>query len=78
MVENVHLANEVHDYGYNKRAAVYPFLAKYLNLDLSKIQKPDGSFNEDGIVIEEQKVLYPFDSEHPFPPRGVKNNDLAW
>lgn len=78
LVENVHLANEVHDYGYNKRAAVYPFLAKYLNLDLSKIKKSDGSFNEDGIVIEEQEALYPFDSEHPFPLRGVKNNDLAW
>lgn len=79
LVENVHLINEKHDYGYNKRAAVYPFLAKYLGLDLSKIQNRDGSFNEDGIVIEDQQVLYPFDQEHPFPVNLIRNNDrVRW
>lgn len=76
-IENVHLENEVHDYGVNKRAAVYPFLAKYLGLDLNKIQNQDGSFNEEGIVIEDQQTLYPFDNEHPFPVKAVKNNNMV-
>lgn len=76
-VENVHLSTEAHDYGYNKRAAVYPFLAKYLGLDLNKIQNQDGSFNEEGIVIEDQQTLYPFDNDHPFPMKAVKNNNMV-
>ena len=76
-VNNVHLPNEAHDYGVNKRAAVYPFLAKYLGLDLAKIQNPDGSFNEGGIVIESQQTLYPFNQEHPLPVNAVRSNDLV-
>ncbi|MEX2368393.1 MAG: hypothetical protein WD510_02710 [Balneolaceae bacterium] len=78
-VENVHLADEDHDYGPNKRAAVYPFLAKHLKLDLSKAMNPDGSLNEEGIVIEEQKTLYPFDDEEPLPAHAIRHNDeVAW
>ena len=76
-VENVHLPNEVHDYGLNKRAAVYPFLAKYLGLDLDNIQNPDGTFNEKGIVIENQQTLYPFVQEHSLPVNAVRSNDLV-
>src|ERR1019366_5616297 len=32
-VENVHLPNDKHDYGPNKRQAVYPFLIRHLHLD---------------------------------------------
>ncbi|MEX0684833.1 MAG: hypothetical protein WD267_06010 [Balneolales bacterium] len=78
-IENVHLADEEHDYGYNKRAAVYPFLAKHLNLNLSKAMNPDGSLIEAGIMIEEQKALYPFDDDHPFPKEGIRHNDnVIW
>lgn len=78
-LENVHLPNDQHGYDYNKRAAVYPFLAKHLGLDLSKAMNPDGSLNETGIVIEPQESLYPFDSKHPFPINGVRNNDqVVW
>lgn len=33
LVANAHLADEVHDYGPSKRAAVYAFFAKHLGLD---------------------------------------------
>ncbi|HIG31065.1 MAG TPA: acetylxylan esterase [Verrucomicrobiales bacterium] len=79
MVENAHLPNDRHGYDYNKRAAVYPFLAKHLDLDLSKVMNPDGTLNEGGIVIEKTKDLYPFDDKHPFPDKAVRNNnDIVW
>jgi uncharacterized protein len=79
LVENADFPLEKHGYDYSKRAAVYPFLAKHLGLDLSKAVKPDGSLKEDGIVIEKQKALYPFDEKHPFPPNAIrKNDDVKW
>lgn len=79
MVENVHLQNDDHGYDYNKRAAVYPFLAKHLNLDLSKAINPDSTLNEEGIVIEEIEKLYLFDEEHPIPAHALRNNDeVVW
>lgn len=53
LVENAHFPTEKHGFDYSKRAAVYPFLAKYLGLDLSKAMNPDGSLKEEGIVIED-------------------------
>jgi hypothetical protein len=79
MVRNVHLPNDKHGYDLNKRAAAYPFLAKHLGLDLSKAMNPDGTVREEMIVIEEQKALYPFDAQHPFPANGVRSNDgVKW
>ncbi len=79
LVQNIHLPNDKHGYDLNKRAAVYPFLAKYLGLNLSKAMNPDGTLNEDMIVIEEQKTLYPFDEKHPFPAHGIRSNDqVKW
>ncbi len=77
LVQNLHLPNDKHGYDINKRAAVYPFLAKYLGLDLSKAMNPDGTVKEDMIVIEDQRALYPFDEQHPFPATGIRSNDLV-
>ncbi len=77
LVQNIHLPNDKHGYDINKRAAVYPFLAKYLGLDLSKAMNPDGTVREDMIVIEDQRALYPFDDQHPFPTNGIRSNDLV-
>ncbi len=79
MVENAHLPDDQHGYDYNKRAAVYPFLAKHLGLDLSKAMNPDGTLIEKGIVIEEIEDLYTFDENHPFPDDAIRNNDdIVW
>jgi hypothetical protein len=78
-VENAHLPDDEHGYDENKRAAVYPFLAKHIDLDLSKAMYPDGTLNESGIVIEEIESLYIFDEDHPFPENGIRNNDeVVW
>jgi len=79
MVENAHLPHDQHGYDYNKRAAVYPFLAKHLGLDLSRAMNPDGTLNEEGIVIEKIESLYTFDDNHPFPKNAIRNNnDIVW
>ena len=79
MVENAHLPHDQHGYDANKRAAVYPFLAKHMGLDLSRAMNPDGTLNEKGIVIEKQEDLYTFDESHPFPKNGTRNNnDIVW
>ncbi len=79
LVENVHLPDDHHGYDDNKRIAVYPFMAKYLDLDLSKGINPDGTLNEDKVVVEDQKALYPFDKDHQFPETAVRHNDgVRW
>src|SRR5450759_881013 len=79
LVENVHLPNDKHGYDDNKRIAVYPFLAKYLGLDVTKAMNPDGTLNEKNIVIEDQKALYSFNDKHPFPANAIRNNDdVVW
>ena len=77
MVENAHLPDDQHGYDFNKRAAVYPFLAKHLGLDLTMAM--DAKLLEEGIVIEEIEDLYPFDDKHPLPENLIRNNDdVVW
>jgi len=79
LVKNVHLQNDKHGYDMNKRAAVYPFLAKHMDLELSKAINPDGKLIENDITIEEIETLYPFNEEHPFPENGItSNDDVVW
>ena len=79
LVENVHLPDDHHGYDDNKRKAVYPFMAKHLGLDLSKGLHPDGTLNEDQVVIETQQALYVFDETNPFPNTGIRHNDgVVW
>lgn len=79
MVENAHFPNEQHGYGPSKREAAYTFLAKHMDLDLSKVMDGEGKLQERGIVIEDIETLYPFDEKHPFPEHGIKNNnDVVW
>lgn len=56
-VESVHLEREGHDYGKSKRMAVYPFLAKHLDLKLSNITDEDGNITEDFVTIVDRKEL---------------------
>ncbi len=78
-VENVHFADEDHGYEYNKRAAVYPFLAKHLMLDPGRVLNPDGSYDESVNVIEERVSLYPFDDRYPLPHHAIlSNDDVLW
>jgi uncharacterized protein len=63
MVENVHLANEVHDYGINKRLAAYRFLDKHLGMNIENITDKNGNVNEDFVTIQSRSDLSYFTPE---------------
>jgi uncharacterized protein len=78
-VKNAHLADEVHDYGFSKRKAMYPFMAKHLGLNLSAIQNNEGEIDESGIAIEKYEVLKIFSENNPLPKHAILRNDkVKW
>jgi len=78
-VKNVHFPDEKHGYEFSKREAVYPFLAKTLQLDLDAILNSDGSITEKGNVIEEYEKMIVFSEKNPVPDYTVKSNDeVKW
>ncbi len=78
-VENVHLPNDKHGYELSKRKAVYPFLAKYLDLNLSAIQDENGEISEKKIVVEPYEKMIVFTASNPIPDYAVlSNDDVKW
>lgn len=79
-VENIHLPDEGHDYGFSKRISAYKFLVKHLGLSLDNVTKPDGSIDEDAVVIEKQDDMLVFTTEHPRSAHAVKDevDNLPW
>ena len=78
-VAHVHLPDEVHDYGINKRLAMYPFMAEHLKLKLKNIQDTNGKIREEKVVIEDYANFKIFNSENPLPAHTVKSNDeVSW
>ena len=73
-VENAHFPEEGHDYGESKRMAVYPFLAKHLQLDIKRVQGKDGKVDESFIVFEDYDDLLVFGPSNPRPKDAVKPN----
>jgi sugar phosphate isomerase/epimerase/dienelactone hydrolase len=72
-VENVHLPAEKHDFGINKRKAVYEFMAKHLGLNLKSIQDAAGKIDESKITIEPEQALYVFgDKGERLPSHAIK------
>jgi dienelactone hydrolase len=66
-VENAHFADEQHDYGPSKREAMYQFLAKHLELDLSRISDTSGKIDESFVTVHDRGDLLVFSPEHPRP-----------
>jgi hypothetical protein len=78
-VEYVHLPNDKHGYELSKRKAVYPFLAKYLKLNLRAIEDKNGEITESGITIEPYKLMKVFSPLNPISENAVlKNDDVVW
>ena len=71
-VANAHFPKEGHDYGPSKRMAAYPFLAKYLNLDLTKVQNSEGKIDESFVTFETREQMLVFDKDFPLPKDAVK------
>lgn len=78
-IQNVHLPNEKHDYGINKRLAMYPFMAKHLNLNLKNVRDEKGKITEEKVVIEDYGLFRIFDEDNPLPSHAVRSNDdVKW
>ncbi len=60
LVENVHLPNEIHDYGPSKRIAVYEFMAKQLGLNTGNIKNSDGHFDEVPVTVQRREDMLVF------------------
>ena len=71
-LENVHLVNEKHDYGYSKRIAAYAFFTKHLKLDSSKSSQKN-QIDESFIVVLSPEKLNVFTPEKPRPNTALKN-----
>jgi dienelactone hydrolase len=72
--ENAHFPKEKHDYGESKRRAMYPFMAKHLGLDISRVRGDDGKVDESFVTIEEYEDLLVFGPDNPRPKDAVKPN----
>lgn len=71
-VSNVHLPDEKHDFGINKRIAVYKFMAKYLGLNPKALLNDKGVLDESSITIEPEKSLYVFgDNGEKLPANAI-------
>lgn len=73
-VENVHLAQEDHDYGPSKREAVYRFLASRLGLDLERVLL-EGRIDEKPNTVLEPDALRVFTPEHTRPANAIIGNE---
>lgn len=73
-VENAHFPDEGHDYGRSKRAAAYPFLARHLALDLSRVQGADGEVDESFVVAESYETLLVYPKGTAWPEGAVAPN----
>ncbi|MDE0595595.1 MAG: acetylxylan esterase [Roseibacillus sp.] len=71
-VANAHFVNEKHDYGVSKRMAAYPFLAKYLALDIERVTDDDDRVDESFVVAETQRQMMVFNGN--YPENAVKPN----
>jgi uncharacterized protein len=74
-VANVHLADEGHDYGPSKRAAMYRFVGDKLGLNLAAVQGADGKVDETRVTTEKAAQMRAFDAEFPVPHNAL--HDVA-
>lgn len=73
-VRNAHFIDEGHDYGESKRFAAYPFLAEYLNLDLSRVRDENGAIDESFFRPESREAMLVFGPENRRPADAAKPN----
>jgi hypothetical protein len=77
-VENIHLANEGHDYGISKRIAMYGFMARHLGLNINNVKDKTGNIDESKVTIEKYDALLVFGKEGRLPPGAVRGPEAIW
>jgi hypothetical protein len=74
VAENSHHPIEGHDYGVNKRAAMYGFIAKHFGLNSKSVQDKDGKFDESTVTIEKYPMMYVFGEKgEELPANAIKS-----
>lgn len=59
-VENVHLPQDGHDFGYSKRKPVYDFVVKHFFLSNKGVKDANGEYTEEECTIEPEEMMYTF------------------
>jgi len=59
-VENVHIPDEPHNYGYTKRIAMYDFVGRVCGIDTQKFKDAQGRYIEEDVTIEPADNLLVF------------------
>lgn len=75
-VDNVHLPGERHDYGKNKRAAVYNFFGHYLGLNAGRIPYQDG-FDESFVTLLSADELRVFNNKYSIPSHALNGDEAV-
>ena len=75
-VKNVHLPMERHDYGLSKRSALYPFMARELDLDINALEFDDvtGKYIEDFVEFRAEDQLKVFIDPARQPTHLLRND----
>jgi uncharacterized protein len=73
-IQNVHLAEEKHDYGPSKRLAAYNFLAKHLKLNLKKVKR-QGLVDEFVNSVLSENQLTVFTNKNPMPSNAIMGDE---
>jgi hypothetical protein len=76
LVENAHFPREKHDYKVSKRMAMYPFMAKHLELDLNLVKNANGKIDESFVSLESEEEMYVFSKDNPYPKNSAKVNTV--
>lgn len=75
-VQNVHLPEEGHDFGYSKRKALYDFLTENFKLDASAVKDKAGKYDESKCTIEKEPAMYVFGEKGELlPANAIKGFD---
>jgi hypothetical protein len=77
-VENVHLANEGHDYGISKRLATYGFMARHLGLNIDAVKDKAGKIDESKVTVEKYDKLLVFGKNGKMPENALRTPDEVW
>lgn len=72
-VVNVHLAEEGHDYGFSKRAAMYEFMARHLGLKIDAVRDKSGKIDESKVTIEKYDRMLAFGKNKNLPAGALRN-----
>ncbi len=79
LLNHVHFPAERHDYGFSKRAVMYNFLQKHLDLQVDDVlfNKETGQFDESFIQLLPEDALRIFDASHPRPADALEGDEAV-